>query len=305
MSPLAKTIAASKPANRRRTDTTNLAAVTALRNEHQAEALAFLAGQSLHNVCLTGFIRDNGLVSPLNRGTFYACRNLQGEFEGVALIGHATLFDARTEGALAAFARLARKNPHVYMLMGEREKIAQFWRYYTEGDQDLPHILCRELLLEQRWPVMVREEVFGLRQATLDDLELVMPIHASLAFAESRINPLEIDPLGFRLRCARRIEQGRTWVLVADGKLIFKADIQSDTPDVIYLEGVWVNPQERGNGYGKRCMSQLERKLLERTQCVCLLVNEENKQAQGLYLGNGYRLRAIYDTIFLQRSTSH
>ena len=35
----------------------------------EAEALAFLAAEPLHNVYMSGFIRDNGLVSPLNRGT--------------------------------------------------------------------------------------------------------------------------------------------------------------------------------------------------------------------------------------------
>lgn len=290
--------------NRRRTDAGNTDAATVLRSEQQAEALAFLAQHSLHNVCMMSMIRDNGLVSPLNRGAFYASRNAQGQLEGVALIGHATLFCAHTEGALAAFARLARQSPRAYMLMGEQEEIERFWRYYREGGQQPPHVICRELLLEQRWPVMVREAVPGLRQATLDDLELVMPVHAALAFAESGVNPLEVDSLGFRLRCARRIEQGRTWVLVAGQRLIFKVDVQSDTPDVIYLEGAWVNPQERGNGYGKRCMSQLERKFLERTQSVCVLVNEQNEHAQRLYLGNGYRLRDLYDTIFLRRQAN-
>ena len=49
---------------------------------------------------------------------------------------------------------------------------------------------------------------------------------------------------------------------VEDGTLMFKADVITDTPEVVYLEGVWVDPSERGNGNGLRCMSQLNREFL-------------------------------------------
>src|SRR5215208_6363229 len=68
-----------------------------LKDEDKNEVLAFLEERPVHTVAMAGFIRDNGLVSPLNRGTFYGCRNSEGRLEGVALIGHATLIDARTD----------------------------------------------------------------------------------------------------------------------------------------------------------------------------------------------------------------
>src|SRR3954463_12161453 len=74
-----------------------------LTEEDRTEVLAFLAERSIHTVCMTGFIRDNGLISPYNRGTFYGCRNSEGRLEGVALIGHATLIEARTERAMREF----------------------------------------------------------------------------------------------------------------------------------------------------------------------------------------------------------
>src|SRR5438045_9788185 len=74
-------------------------AITAqpLTSAHTREVLAFLATRPLHTVNLTSLIRDNGLVSPLNRGTFYGCRDEQGQLEGVALIRHATLLEAHTD----------------------------------------------------------------------------------------------------------------------------------------------------------------------------------------------------------------
>jgi ribosomal protein S18 acetylase RimI-like enzyme len=216
------------------------------------------------------------------------------------LIGHATLFETRTEAAIQAFARFAQNCPHAHMILGEQEKVERFWEYYS-ASWCAPRRVCRELLFEQRRSVAVYEVVRGLRLATLDDLALVMPAHAEMALEEGGVNPLEVDPLGFRQRCARRIERERVWVWVEQGQLIFKADIVADTSEVIYLEGVYVSPPERGRSSGSRCLSQMSRQLLERTNSICLLVNEQNWGAQAFYHKAGYRLRSYYDTIFLQQ----
>ncbi|MBA3767741.1 MAG: GNAT family N-acetyltransferase [Acidobacteria bacterium] len=271
-----------------------------LQSGQEQEALAFLAERPIHTVIMAGFIRDNGLVGPLNRGDFYGYRDAQDRLKGVALIGHATLIEARVDAALAAFARVAQESPAAHMMMGEQEEIKQFWKYYAENSRR-PGLMCRELLFEQRWPVEVCAPVEGLRLATKDDLKLVIPAHARMAFEETRINPLATDPMGFRMRCERRVERGRTWVWVDNDRLIFKADIVAETPEAAYLEGIYVNPEERCKGYGVRCISQLTRTLLERTTSVCLLVNEQNRRAQAMYKKAGYRLRACYDSIFSQR----
>ena len=267
--------------------------------EFEAEVLDFLSQRPLHTVAMIGFIRDNGLVSDLNRGTFYGCRNRQGILEGVALIGHAVLMETRTDRALQAFADLARQRATPHLIMGEKERIDEFWNHYSQDGQEM-RLACRELLLELRCPVQVREEVLDLRVATPDDIELVIPVHAQMAFEESGVNPLEKDPGGFRERYARRIAQGRTWVCIEEGKLTFKADLVSDTPDAVYVEGVWVSPEKMGTGHGLRCMSQFARKLLSHSKSIVLLVNEENKKAQHYYQKAGFSLRAAYDTIFLK-----
>jgi predicted GNAT family acetyltransferase len=270
-----------------------------LTNADENEVLAFLAERPIHTVCMAGFIRDNGLDSPLNRGTFYGCRNSEGRLEGVALIGHTTLIEVRTDRALKEFALVAQVYAKAHMIMGEQERIEQFWNHYADEGQEI-RIICRELLFELRRPVQVRDEVKGLRLATIDDLDLVAPIHAAMAEAESGINPLDRDPIGFRQRCARRIEKGRVFVVVEDNQLIFKADIQADTPDVIYLEGIFVNPARRGEGFGRRCLTQLTHMLLTRTKSICLLVNESNQKAHALYRLANFKLRGHYYSTFMQ-----
>jgi hypothetical protein len=274
-----------------------------LTDRDVSEALAFLAERPLHTVVMAGHIRDNGISSPLNRGSFHAARDGGGHLEGVALVGHATLVEARSEAALAAFARLAQDSPRAHLMMGEQEKIERFWRYYASPGQR-PRRVCRELLMELRWPVEALEPVPDLRPATLAELDPVMRVQAVMAEAESGVNPLEADPEGFVARCARRIRQGRVWVWTEGGNLIFKADVISDTPEVIYLEGVHVHERLRGLGYGARCVSQVSRQLLRRTSSLCVLVNERSQSARTFFERAGFRLRDFYDTVFLERDGS-
>ena len=261
-----------------------------LSNEHQSEVLEFLNRRPVHTVTLVGFIRDNGLVNPLNRGTFYSCRNRAGLLEGVSLIGHATLMETTTDRALEAFAELAKECFTAHMIMGESERIDYFWRQYEEGGRDM-RLACRELLYELKFPIEIRDPVPGLRQATLEELQLVIPVQAQMALEESGTDPLEKDSAGFLERCARRIQQGRTWVVIEDGVLLFKADVVSETEDVAYLEGIWINPANRGRNVGLRCMSQLGEILLSGKKSICLLANEKNSRAHGFYQRAGYKFR--------------
>jgi predicted GNAT family acetyltransferase len=274
-----------------------------LKAAQQTEVLTFLSLRPQHTFVMSGWIRDNGLVSPLNRGTFYGHRNAHGRLDGVALIGHVTLFETNNEVALAAFARLAQNSSETCVVMGESDKVSQFLSYYRREGQR-PRLMYREQLLERRRKHSVDAAVPGLRLATLADLKLVAPVHAQMAFEESGVDPLQVDAEGFFRRCARRIEQKRVWVKVENNELIFKADIISDSSEVVYLEGVFVNPEKRGQGVGQRCLRDLTNELLQRTKSVCLLVNQRNSAAQGCYQKAGYELRDHYDTLYLGKPQS-
>jgi predicted GNAT family acetyltransferase len=121
-----------------------------------------------------------------------------------------------------------------------------------------------------------------------------------MALAESGVDPFKRDPEGFRYRTAHRIARGRNWIWMEDGKLLFKADIIADTPQVIYLEGIYVERSERGKGYGSSCLKHLGRMLLQRTGSICLTLNASKEKTKSFYSKAGYAMRSYYDTIYLQ-----
>jgi len=272
--------------------------VEELCQEEQTEVLDFLAERPMHTVFLASLIRDNGLVSPHNRGSFYAGRDSQGRLVGVALLGHVTLIETRTDSSVAVFARLARNCQNAFLIRGERDTINNFWKHYARPGQE-PRLICVEQLLELRRPLSGYEAV-DLRTAMVTDLEKVLSVNASMACDEGGINPLQHDPSGFRQRTARRIDQDRIWLWIQEGRLIFKADVVGETPQVAYLEGIHVHEEERRRGFGLRCLNQLSSILLTRSQSICLTVNERNHKAAAFYEKAGYQFHSDYETIYLR-----
>jgi len=272
--------------------------ISELNPADEAEVFEFLSARTIHTVFMASLIRDNGLVSPHNRGSFYSCRDPYGRLEGVALLGHATVIEARSENALASFARLARNCLNARLIRGEQETISNFWKHYANSGQE-PRLVSRELLFEQKAPTTCEHEN-DLRLATLSDLDKVLAVNASMALQEGGTSPMQNDPGGFRFRTARRIEQGRIWVWMQDDRLVFKADVVAETPQVSYLEGVHVHSEERRRGYGLRCLSSLSSILLGRSESICLTVNEKNKHAAKLYEKAGYQFHSHYETIYLR-----
>ncbi|MGH3080198.1 MAG: GNAT family N-acetyltransferase [Gaiellaceae bacterium] len=123
----------------------------------------------------------------------------------------------------------------------------------------------------------------GLREAVLDDLELVLPACAATYEGEIGVDLLRSDAEGFRRRTRQQIEDRRSWVWIEDGTILFKAEASAWTPQAVQLQHVWVDPPARKQGHGRRALSDLIRLLLERVPRVCLFVRADNPAAIRLY----------------------
>ena len=271
--------------------------IQALTAGNQDEVLGFLAQRPSHTVFMSGLIRDNGLVSVANRGIFYGCRDEELQLTGVALIGTKIVIETNSQSALEIFANLTPNNLTAHLIRGEREQIEYVLTRYLAAGR-LPRRFSNEFLLEQSVPASGVGPEPNLRVATFEDLDSVILINAALSFEESGIDPLLKDRPGMWTRTARRVEQGRVWILMDKGRVLFKADIISETPETAFLEGVYVQPQVRRKGYGLRCITQLARHLLARTSSICLVVNEQNQRARSFYEKAGFTVSSDYLTAY-------
>jgi RimJ/RimL family protein N-acetyltransferase len=137
----------------------------------------------------------------------------------------------------------------------------------------------------------------GLRAATGRDFELLLPACAAAHEEEIGVDPLARDPDGFRWRTHSQIEEGRSWLWVEEGAILFKAEASAWTPSAVQVQQVWVDPAERNRGYAKRGMRDLCRLLLEEVPSVCLFVRPENAPAIRVYEGIGMHRHGSYRSL--------
>jgi ribosomal protein S18 acetylase RimI-like enzyme len=134
----------------------------------------------------------------------------------------------------------------------------------------------------------------GVRVATEDDFDLLVPACAAAHEHEIGVDPLRRDPEGFRWRTRAQIVEGRSWLWVEEGTILFKAEASAWTPKAVQLQQVWTDPDARGHGYASRGLRDLCRLLLGRVPTVCLFVRRENEPAIRLY-----------DAVGMQRALSY
>ncbi len=265
----------------------------------KAEMLLFLKVRPVHTVVMTSFINDNGVESELNRGKFYGYRNSTGVLEGIALIGHSTLVEARTDAALRSLANRARRaETPIHLLMSSGTDAERFWQHMAGGLKK-PRLTCVESLFEAALPFPVRCSDPRLRNADISQLVAVAEAQAEVAFIESGVDPMLKDRDGFLNRVARRIVQNRVFVVTDGDELVFKADIIAETDDAIYLEGIYVHPDHRGKGVGSQYLALLTQHLLDRVDNVCLLSNIEFRSAHRTFEKAGYRHTDSCVTLFV------
>ncbi|HSB39615.1 MAG TPA: GNAT family N-acetyltransferase [Gaiellaceae bacterium] len=181
------------------------------------------------------------------------------------------------------------------LVIGEESAVGEFW---AAARDRLPR--PREDRPGQ--PVYVLDEPpepgeTPLRAATQDDFELLVPACAEAHREELGIDPLERDPESFRWRTRAQIEDGRSWLWVEGGTIMFKAEASAWTPSAVQLQQVWVDPRVRNRGYAQRGMRDLCRLLLERVPAVCLFVRAENGPAIRVYEKVGMRHTISYRSL--------
>jgi ribosomal protein S18 acetylase RimI-like enzyme len=247
------------------------------------EILAFCAEDPIERVFLedvarrglgrfTGVAEDGRLVALCHVGT-----NLVPSGSGCAAF-------ANVDGA-----RRAR------LVIGEEHAVGDFW---SAAQKRLP--TPREDRPGQ--PVYVLEEPpdpgeTALRAAGPDDLELLVPACAEAHREELGIDPLVRDPESFRWRTRMQIEDGRSWIWVESGTILFKAEASAWTPSAVQLQQVWVDPRVRNRQNAQRGMRDLCRLLLERVPAVCLFVRAENASAIRVYERIGMRHTISYRSL--------
>jgi len=195
-----------------------------------------------------------------------------------------------------AFADAAARS-HARMLIGEQGAVTELWEA-VRGRMRAPR---EDRPGQPVYAISAPPEPggTGLRAATPDDLELLVPACARAHEVELGVNPLRRDGEGFRWRTRAQIEEGRSWLWAEGGVIRFKAEASAWTPQAVQLQQVWTDPEARRHGYASAALRDLIRLLLERVPTVCLFVRADNDEAIRLYRRVGMEHVLDYRSVLL------
>jgi RimJ/RimL family protein N-acetyltransferase len=259
-------------------------AVTRLVQPGLEQVLAFCRDDPVERVFLEDLAR-RGL------GRFTGLEGEDGRLEALCHVGANLGVSGRGAAAFAEVARRGRSR----MLIGEERCVTELWEAARSVLPPAREDRRGQPVYELRSPPEPGET--GLREATLDDFDLLLPACAATHREELGVDPLARDPDGFRWRTEAQIEDGRSWLWEEDGTILFKAEASAWTPSAVQLQQVWVDPPARGRGYAQRGMRDLCRLLLERTPVVCLFVRPENAPAIRVYEAIGMEHTIDYRSV--------
>jgi ribosomal protein S18 acetylase RimI-like enzyme len=254
-----------------------------VRRPELAQILAFCAEEPVERV----FLED---VARRGLGRFAAVES-RGRVDAICHVGANVVPSGR---ATRWFADLAADG-EPRMIVGEETAVTDLWEAVRDR-------LPAPVDDRPGQPVYVldaapRAGESGLRAATLDDLELLVPAAADAYREEVGVDAYARDPALFEWRTRAQIEHGRSWIWREDGHILFKAEASAWTDKAVQLQQVWVEPDLRGRGYAKRALADLCRLLLARTPVVCLFVRPENEAALALYESLGMRRTMTYRSL--------
>jgi hypothetical protein len=199
---------------------------------------------------------------------------------------------------LAAQVKRARRRSASFL--GPRDQVLGLWRETGSVFPQPRSMRSEQPLMATRTPpsrlgFAIDERV---RPARLDEVDLVLPAAEHMFTHEIGYRPYTGSPAVYRDSIRRLIDQGRTYVVVEHGRVVFKADIGSVAFDTCQIQGVWLAPHLRGQGLAAGYMaSVVEQTMTDHAPFVTLYVNDFNVAAIATYARIGMTRVGTFATI--------
>lgn len=191
-------------------------------------------------------------------------------------------------------------------LLGARQARASFF-----GPRDDVLALWEAVQCRWREPFAIRDTqpLLSLEQAPAleahpevrlgrpGEIEAVLPASAAMFEEEVGFSPYVEGRGSYLRRVQQLLARQRTFVLLRDGRVDFKADIGAAAGDVCQIQGVWVRPELRGRGLAAPCMAAVVELALQRFRAVSLYVNDYNTAALRTYQRVGFQRHGTFATV--------
>jgi len=201
---------------------------------------------------------------------------------------------------LVAFADRALSTPRrCSSLVGRADLVLPMWDRLQHGWGPARDVRDRQplLALSSRPRCAVDP---GVRRVRVDELDAYLVAAVDMFIGEVGIDPRVGDGgRGYRRRVASLIAAGRAFARFEQGRVVFKAEIGSQSPAVGQIQGVWVHPEWRGHGVGTAGTAAVSAAVVQTGRIASLYVNGYNTVARAAYARVGFSEVGNFATVLL------
>lgn len=254
-------------------------------------ALAILHSEPVANAFVTSRVQVAGL-DPWRLGGEMWGWYADGMLRSLCYAGANLVPICAAPEAVRAFADRARRSGRrCSSIVGPAEPTAELWRLLEPSWGPARDVRTNQpLMVADRLPGTVAPDP-GVRRIRKDEMETLMPACVAMFTEEVGVSPLAGDGgLLYQARVAELVGSGRAFGRIEDGKVVFKAEIGAATPHACQIQGVWVAPEYRGQGFAAPGMAAVLRyALADVAPVVSLYVNDFNTPARAAYRRVGFQ----------------
>ena len=204
-----------------------------------------------------------------------------------------------TPEALVAFAERALSQPRrCATIVGPADAVCALWQHLE------PHWAPAR---DERWsqPHMEISEPSPVppdplvRRTLPGDLELLYPACVAMYTEEIGVSPEANGGANlYRARVAQLVAKGWSFARIEDNRVVFKAEVAAVSPYACQVQGVYVDPERRGDGLAAAGMAAVVKLALrDIAPVVSLYTNDFNVAACRAYAKAGFRQTGTFATL--------
>lgn len=198
--------------------------------------------------------------------------------------------------ALDAFAEHLSVQRRAWSIVGERGSVVELWNRLepTWGPARSPRLDQPFMVLDHDSDIDPDPRV---RRFVIDEIDLVYPACVDMFREEVGVNP-EVEGGGYKARVAQLLTHGWSFGIIEDGSVLFKAEVGALAGNACQVQGVYIRPDQRGQGLAAAALSALVREVRrEVAPVVTLYVNDHNVAARRAYERVGFEQTTTFASI--------
>ena len=139
-----------------------------------------------------------------------------------------------------------------------------------------------------------------VRLVTHADLDVYFPAAVEMFIGEIGVDPRAEDGgRSYRRRLSSLIAARRVFAKFDGPRVVFKAEIGSLSRRVGQIQGIWVDPEYRGRGYGVAGTAAVVAAIARQGRIASLYVNGYNEAARATYQRVGFEQVGTFATVLI------